>query len=512
MGGLGKVTGGWTQNNRTLKVSKKRGVMKDVFNPYATALDGLVLEDPVTAFFDFCRERERIRLAREAGSPSPWSDDPVFQQGRFLNVFREDDRVSKAVIRCHGDDHADPERLVQRALFARWCNRDTTLDALPIGGIQNPAALKACLEKLTAPPWCNVTAYPVEPVTWQGKRYSRLETATTLFHELRAPLCEAVWKGGGDVMQATLLVNEILGMTNDFPIFMAMIDLAWFRPDMIEPSSHVPTGIGAVAFLDRLQAFLGLETHQETCDRMIHLQGERWPEAKRPFQPIDVEYLACECRKYYSYINGTKAFEGKNRFLPGQSPRIMFEPEGVRPPSSVTTTGTYVIAGPPCSGKTTLLNALRAKDYAVERETAEVLLEEAVASGTSAEDVRADAIGWQKELLERDHQLFQRLAGEGTVFADTSFIETLVYSHRAGIVEGPNLTLWLERLRYRKVFFLEALPSYEQSEVRLEDDETSAQISAEVKACYERYGYELVLVPPVSVSERVSFIERHLAS
>ena len=49
-------------------------VMNKLNNPYATALDGLVLNDPVSAFFDFCREREKIRLARESGDPSPWTD------------------------------------------------------------------------------------------------------------------------------------------------------------------------------------------------------------------------------------------------------------------------------------------------------------------------------------------------------------------------------------------------------------------------------------------------------
>ena len=34
-------------------------------NPYAKALEGLRLDDPVRAFFDFCREREAIRLRRE---------------------------------------------------------------------------------------------------------------------------------------------------------------------------------------------------------------------------------------------------------------------------------------------------------------------------------------------------------------------------------------------------------------------------------------------------------------
>ena len=67
-------------------------------NPYAKALEGLHFEDPVKAFFDFCREREAIRLRREQGQPREnWTQDPVFQQGRFLNVFREDDRVTKAL-------------------------------------------------------------------------------------------------------------------------------------------------------------------------------------------------------------------------------------------------------------------------------------------------------------------------------------------------------------------------------------------------------------------------------
>ncbi len=105
-------------------------------------------------------------------------------------------------------------------------------------------------------------------------------------------------------------------MENDFPIFMAVIDIPWFRRDIIDPKTDVPTGIGAVTYLDRLEKFLGLNNHQETSRKMIELQKEYWPDAKRSFNPIDIEYLSCECRKYYSYINGTKKFEGKNLFSP----------------------------------------------------------------------------------------------------------------------------------------------------------------------------------------------------
>ena len=288
--------------------------MNEFHNPYATALDGLILKDPVSAFFDFCRERENIRLARESGTPAPWTEDPIFQKGRFLNVFREDDRGSIAILRFAKNLEQDLPTLIHALFFARWCNRQETLDKLSTNILSKPEELRKKLE--TFEPWCNVTAYPVEPVHWEGAQYSRLDTATILFGKIKELLTETITGAQGDVIKAANGVNDLFKMQNDFPIFMAIIDLAWFRPDVIDPGSHVPTGIGAVAYLDRLQTYFGLDDHQQTCDRMIKLQKEYWPVAKREFQPIDIEYLSCECRKYYSYVNGTKLFEGKNFFQP----------------------------------------------------------------------------------------------------------------------------------------------------------------------------------------------------
>lgn len=104
--------------------------MKKLHNPYATALDGLEIPDPVAAFFGFCREREGIRILRESGAPAPWSEDPIFQRGRFLNVFREDDRSSKAIVRFAAPVADDLPRLIHALFFARWCNRQSTLDVL----------------------------------------------------------------------------------------------------------------------------------------------------------------------------------------------------------------------------------------------------------------------------------------------------------------------------------------------------------------------------------------------
>ncbi len=283
-----------------------------VENPYANSLDGLKIEDPVKSFFDYCKEREAVRKKRESGEPFPWSKDSIFQKGRFLNVFREDDKVSKSIIQFAEPAKNDLPLLIQSLFFGRWCNKQTTIDDLTVNELSNPEALKNKLTNLEQ--WENYTAYPVEESYWGEKLYSRIDAATYKFFDKKEEITELILNSNQDVITATKSINRQFKMNNDFPIFMALIDIAWFREDIIPITTNVPTGIGAEPYLDRLQEFLNLSNHQEVGLKMIDLQKEYWPEAKRNFYPIDIEYQSCECRKYFSYVNGTKKFEGKNLF------------------------------------------------------------------------------------------------------------------------------------------------------------------------------------------------------
>jgi hypothetical protein len=289
--------------------------MHPSINPYRDALKGLDLPDPVQAFFDFCREREAIRQRRKAGLPAPWSEDPIFQKGRFLNVFREDDKGTRAVLRFAAPVKDKPRELIQALFFARWCNRHTTLDGLQPGLLQSSVELRRLLLDEVTQPWAS-EVYPVVPIQWEGRAYERLEACTLVFPLALPFLEECIRAAAGNVIDATERINARFQMSNDFPIFMALVDLALVCPELISPHSPVPSGIGAAPYLDLLQAALGCADHQQTAERMIALQPQYWPEAKRPFTPIDIEYLSCECRKYYSYVNGTKQFEGRNLFIP----------------------------------------------------------------------------------------------------------------------------------------------------------------------------------------------------
>ena len=281
-------------------------------NPYAHALDGLEIEDPVQSFFDYCKKREAVRLKRESGETYPWTDDPILQKGRFLNVFREDDKVSKSIIKFAEPAKEDLPLLIQALFFSRWCNRDLTIDKLSLDDLSDPEALKEKLLGLEQ--WENFTAYPVEDSYWGDKLYNRIDASTNKFFEKKEELVELVLNSSRSVITATENINKQFKMVNNFPIFMALIDIAWFREDVIPITTDVPTGIGAEPYLDRLQKFLNLKNHQDVGTKMIELQKKFWPEAKREFYPIDIEYQSCECRKYFSYVNGTKKFEGKNLF------------------------------------------------------------------------------------------------------------------------------------------------------------------------------------------------------
>ena len=286
-------------------------------NPYENSLDGLNIDDPIKAFFNWCIERESIRINRENGQKPPWTSDSIFQQGRFLNTFREDDEGSKAVIKFCEPVKDSLEDLIHALFFSRWCNQYTTLDRLDPSDLKKPSYLKDLLLNQMDQPWSS-EAYPVVPVHWDDVEYDRLAASTELFPNIVNFLLDIILASNQNVVTATNSINQTFAMSNDFPIFMAVIDISWFRPDIITPNSPVPTGIGAKPYLDRLQQYLDLKNHHETIDKMIELQDEYWPTRPRQLTPVDIEYISCENRKYFSYINGTKTFEGKNLFKPNE--------------------------------------------------------------------------------------------------------------------------------------------------------------------------------------------------
>lgn len=57
-----------------------------------------ILDEHVVGICNYMNERESIRRLKDQGGPKPWTADPIFQQNKFTNVLRADDKTSRWVV------------------------------------------------------------------------------------------------------------------------------------------------------------------------------------------------------------------------------------------------------------------------------------------------------------------------------------------------------------------------------------------------------------------------------
>ena len=81
------------------------------------------------------REREAIRVKKEAGLPQPWSNDPILSSYRFCNVRREDDLVTKWIAEHIRKPYANNPNLWLMLCIARQINWPPTLQYLMNEGV-----------------------------------------------------------------------------------------------------------------------------------------------------------------------------------------------------------------------------------------------------------------------------------------------------------------------------------------------------------------------------------------
>lgn len=76
------------------------------------------------------RERESIRLKKEAGEPRPWTDDEILQRFRFCNVRRMDDKVSRWLMTNWYEPYRDHPNMLAAVALARFVNKPESLNVV----------------------------------------------------------------------------------------------------------------------------------------------------------------------------------------------------------------------------------------------------------------------------------------------------------------------------------------------------------------------------------------------
>lgn len=80
----------------------------------------------------FIKERESIRLKKEAGKSRPWTRDPILDRYRFCNVHREDDAVSRWMRNTYYPSFEGNPDIWFAAVVARLLNNPESLDDVAI--------------------------------------------------------------------------------------------------------------------------------------------------------------------------------------------------------------------------------------------------------------------------------------------------------------------------------------------------------------------------------------------
>ena len=54
------------------------------------------------------------------------------------------------------------------------------------------------------------------------------------------------------------------------------------------------------------------------------------------------------------------------------------------------------------------------------------------------------------------------------------------------------------------------IENYNSSTVRMETSKEALKISQEVQEAYKKFGYDLIVVPPMPLEERCNFVQDHV--
>ncbi len=327
---------------------------------------------PVFAtYWRFAAKRQAIYLARVAGQPGPWTDDPIMRQHRFTNCYRAADRVSQYLIRhVSYAGSQQPEEIVFRTLLFKLFNRVSTwellsaaLGELTWAGYDLAAYDQVLTRAITAGERLYSAAYVIPPPALGADR-KHTNHLRLLGQMMTGGIARQVTAAGS--LQAVFAILRGCPAFGDFLAYQFAIDLGYSTAVDVSEMEWVVPGPGARDGIRKCfgRAADGIEAdvirqvadHQDWYFGQLGLEfGGLWG---RPLQLIDCQNLFCEVDKYArvahpGFAGRTGRSRIKQRYTPAAAPvTAWFPPKWGLPASPAILGGgaAGVPAGAPKAG------------------------------------------------------------------------------------------------------------------------------------------------------------------
>jgi len=175
----------------------------------------------------------------------------------------------------------------------------------------------------------------------------------------------------------------------------------------------------------------------------------------------------------------------------------------------LTNNNWYVITGAPSSGKTTTVKMLEEKGYEVVYEMARIYIDEEMAKGKTIDQIRANELLFQEKILKFKIEYEKKLSGKKIIFLDRGIPDSEAYYRMLGAGEDSFLKKTMDNCSYKKVFLFEMI-GYEKDYARIESKEQQEQLQNLLKNSYEKLNIPVVVVPKMSIQERLDFVLNNL--
>ncbi len=266
-------------------------------------------------YWSFAFERQATFERRVAGTPFPWTGDPILQEYKFCNVYRAADRVSQYMIRdvCYHDEACSPEdrifQIVAFRIFSKIDTWSTVRDFLghypTLGDLMDEGFRKALDHAKQRNGGLYTGAFILCATNAYGQPAKHLNHVELFRHMF---LQDAL---GERILAASSLhqVYELLHrypLMGDFMSYQIAIDLNYSDLINFSENEFTKAGPGALRGIGKVFESLGdygptdiihwMVDHQETAFESLGLPfNGLWG---RPLHAIDCQGLFCETDKY----------------------------------------------------------------------------------------------------------------------------------------------------------------------------------------------------------------------
>lgn len=252
-------------------------------------------------------ERHLIYLRRKEGRPKPWTGDPILQQYKFTNPFRENDRgtvwLRENFLEPHASDRL--ELLVGNVCWYRMFNWWQTGEVL---GWQTEWDMARVIAILNEQKECGEQVFTGAHIVYSPPGWSKIDAI--------ANVCEGLWKLSPLVveiaqrertMEAVFNVLTSIYCVGGFMGYEMVTDLRHTR--LLDTATDLMTwaniGPGAKRGLHRL----GLPVSLDSMRTLLEHSRTELPPVIPALELRDIEHSLCEFDKY----SRVKFHEGEPR-------------------------------------------------------------------------------------------------------------------------------------------------------------------------------------------------------